>query len=178
MEEGAGRFNKHHKILKALIVELGLKKDMIQIGGDATFCDTNYVFSSSFDHQNSFTYIDKVISKACHEDISYLQQFTFVNYAKKVLSKEEINFMLQASGYATDLLLLNAFDACVMFQYHNREDMNYFILKHGLSSLIQKLVEKIKKLGEKNHTHLFLNSVIHEFYFDTVNELFFIQLTF
>ena len=175
MEEGAGRFNDHHKILKALIVELGLEKDMIQIGGEATFHDTNHVFPSSFDHQNSFTYIDKVISKACHEDISYLQQYTFVDYAKKILSKEEINFMLQASGYATDLLLLNAFDACVMFQYHNREDMNYFILKHGLSSLIQKLVEKIKKLGGKKHTHLFLDSMIHEFYFDSYNKLFFIQ---
>jgi hypothetical protein len=175
MEEGAGRFNDHHKILKALIVELGLEKDMIQIGGKTTFLDTNHVFPSSFNHQSSFTYIDKVISKACHEDISYLQQFTFVDYAKKILSKEEINFMLQASGYATDLLLLNAFDACIMFKYHNREDIRYFILKHGLSSLIQKLVEKIKKLGGKNHTHLFLNSIIHEFYFDSYNKLFFIQ---
>ena len=175
MEEGAGRFNNLHKILKSLIEELGLKKDMIQIDGKATFHDTNHVFPSSFDHQSCFTYIDKVISSACHEDISYLQKFTFVDYAKKILSNQEIEFMLQSSGYATDLLLLNAFDACVMFQIHNRQDMNYFILKHGLSSLIKKLMEKIKKLGGKNHTHLFLNSMIHEFHFDSYSNLFFIQ---
>ena len=88
MEEGAGRFNDRHKILKSLIEELRLEKDIIQIGGKTTFYDTKQVFPSSFDHnQNSSTYIDKVISKACKEDISYLQQFTFVDYAKKVLSK-------------------------------------------------------------------------------------------
>ena len=175
MEEGAGRFNDQHKILKSLIEELDLEKDLIQISGKSTFYDTNQVFPSSFDYQNSFTYIDKVISKACKEDISYLQQFTFVDYARKILQKKEVEFMLQSSGYTTDLLLLNAFDACVMFQLNNREDINYYTLKHGLSSIIQKLIKKIKKLGGINHTHLFLNSIIHEFYFDSYNELFFIQ---
>lgn len=175
MEEGAGRFNDRHKILKSLIEELRLEKDIIQIGGKTTFYDTNQVFPSSFDHQNSFTYIDKVISKACKEDISYLQQFTFVDYARKVLQKKEVDFMLQSSGYTTDLLLLNAFDACVMFQLNNREDINYYILRKGLSSIIQKLVKKIKEIGGKNENYLFLNKAIKEFYFDNNNNLFFIQ---
>jgi len=83
--------------------------------------------------------------------------------------------MLQSSGYATDLLLLNAFDACVMFQLNNREDINYYILRKGLSSIIQKLVKKIKEIGGKNENYLFLNKAIKEFYFDNNNNLFFIQ---
>ena len=44
MEEGAGRFNKNHKLLFKLIEELNLKKDVIKIGGDSYFIDTKNEF--------------------------------------------------------------------------------------------------------------------------------------
>ena len=173
MEEGAGRFNDNHKILISLINELGLQNDIIKIGSKTKFIDSKKEFKNKkFKNKNSFTYINKVIKYAIHEDIKTLQQYTFIEYASEKLKKDEVKFMLDSSGYVTDLLLLNAYDACIMFQYNNRENINYFTMKNGMSTIIYFLIKKIKEIMKKTSGKLLLNTEIQDFEYDSKNKIF------
>ena len=71
-------------------------------GGSAEidFIDVKQQFDVSFKNDNGFKYIQKVLYVMKNEDENILMNLTFSEYAQKVLSKEELEFMLIASGYS------------------------------------------------------------------------------
>lgn len=144
-EMGAGRLNKNHKLFLKLIKELKLDKDLIKISGYNDIlpkkdCNLN----KKFKDKTSFYYIDKIISKAKKENIDDLRKISFKDYAEKILKKDEIKFLFDFSGYYGQLYKGNCYDVMKLFQYGIRNDIDYFILKNGFSSIIEKLVKKIK----------------------------------
>jgi len=166
-EKGAGRLNKNHKLFLSLIQELDLEQDLIEISGNTEILPSkNYDLKPIFKNKSSFTYIKKVIKQAKlfiknKKNIQKLQKYTFIDYAKTILNSEQINFLLDFSGYYGELVYENAYDAIRLFEEGISNSLKYYVLKHGFSSVIDKLVCKINQTSKiHNQVHnqkLFLN---------------------
>jgi monoamine oxidase len=157
LEEGAGRFNKNHILLKKLINETRLKKDIIKIDAKSEFINTKDNFhQKEFINKNAFDYINIVLKRAKNENRNYLRTLSFVEYSSKILTTSQLSFMISSSGYYGRLVKMNAYDAFKVFEKNIRDDIDYYILKNGMESIITKLLEKIKHYSNK----LYLNSSI------------------
>jgi monoamine oxidase len=166
-EKGAGRLNKNHKLFLSLIQELDLEQDLIEITGNTEILPSKkYDLKPIFKNKSSFTYIKKVIKQAKlfiknKKNIQKLQKYTFIDYAKTILNSEQINFLLDFSGYYGELVYENAYDAIRLFEEGISNSLKYYVLKHGFSSVIDKLVCKINQTSKiHNQVHnqkLFLN---------------------
>ena len=160
MEDGAGRFNKNHTLLFHLITELGLEKNIIKIDGKSTFIDVKNLFhEKEFQNKNSFDYIEIILKKAKKENKDVLMSLSFSEYASTILNKKQMNFMIQSSGYYGRLVKMNAYDAYRVFKNDIRDNIDYYTLKNGMSSIIKKLLVKIKEYRGKYR----LNSEITDF---------------
>ena len=159
IEAGAGRLNLNHKLLINLLKDLDLKKDLIKLDNNVEHLETkNYKMDKKILKNNSYDYINKVLKKALKEKKEILINITFYEYAKKVLNKNELKFMLDFSGYYGELFYENAYDSIKLFKEGIRNDINYYGLKNGFSSIIQELIKKIK------NKKLYLNSTLLNFY--------------
>ena len=167
MEEGAGRFNKNHTLLIKLIEELNLKKDIIKIGGDSHFIDTKNEFpEKKYQDKDSFYFIDKVLRYASKEPKEFLKKYSFSEYAFMKLPKKDVEFMIQSTGYYSRILNMNAYNAYDTFKYNIRNDIDYYVLKNGLSSIIKNMVTFIKNKKKQ----LFVNSELISFTYHKVNK--------
>ena len=177
-EIGAGRLNKNHKLFLKLIKELKLEKDLIKTSGYNDIyptCDFN--LNNKFKNKNSFYYIYKVIKKAEKEKKEDLMIVSFKDYAKKVLKNDEIKFLYDFSGYYGQLAFGNCYDVIKLFKLGIRDDLEYFVLKNGFSSIIHTLLKKIKSKNlylqhellkiEKYHNTFLLN--INGYIYQTKN---------
>ena len=133
VDAGAGRFSKNHTLLLELLKELHLDKKIIPI-------------SSSFEVAELSPYnlkfvLGKIIAFSKIDPIHDLVNLSFINYAKLVVSKEEVQFIEDSFGYYTELVVMNARDAIQLLLQLNDE---FFILKDGLSQLIDALVKRLQ----------------------------------
>lgn len=159
-EAGAGRLNKNHHLFLHLIKELNLTKDLVQISGDSVFRPTpSFRLADKFPNKNAYYFIDKVIKASKKESKRLLISMTFKKYASTILTKDELYFMLSSSGYYGELVFENAFDAVKIFREGIRNDLFYYILKNGFSSVIKELVKRIRAKGGKLHLHSELESI-------------------
>ena len=144
-EAGSGRLNNNHKLMLNLINELKLDKQLQKIKKNTNIKPTkNYKLEDKFKNKNSFFYIDKVLKKASKEKKEILIKNSFIEYAKKILNKDEIKFMLNFSGYYGELVYENAYSALKLFEKGIRNDIQYYSLKTGYSSIVEKIIKKIK----------------------------------
>jgi hypothetical protein len=67
-----------------------------------------YVHPSPFTMK---TVLLKIITAAEIDPFHDLRKFSFLEYASKIVSKEEIQFIEDAFGYYTELVIMNAKDA-------------------------------------------------------------------
>ena len=126
---GAARFNLNHKHVIELLKNYNLldfRKDK-PIGANINFIDSKNNFSKSLQKHNGFHFIDKVISKSKKYSESQLRSITFKQLASIILNKEELEYMLVASGYSGQLKKMNAYDAIRLFTYDIRPDLPYYI---------------------------------------------------
>lgn len=144
-ESGSGRLNNKHKLLLKLIKELKLTKDLIKNNPKTNIIPTkNYNLDKKFANKNSFYYIYKILKKAKNEKKENLTNISFYEYSKKILKKDELKFMLDFSGYYGELVYENAYDALKLFNEGIRDDIIYYGLKNGFSTIITNLIKKIK----------------------------------
>ena len=156
-EAGAGRFNSKHTLFFKLIKKLKLEKEIIQFCGKSDFIPTySFSLSSNKEFKNKYDYffIQKVVKKGLKEKQEVLIKYTFKEYAQKILTPKQIEFMLSSSGYYGELVYENAYDAIKIFNEGIRDDIHYYVMKNGFSSIIQKLVQMLIK----NKAKLYLNS--------------------
>ena len=133
VEAGAGRFSKNHTLLLELLKELHLDKKIIPI-------------TSSFEVAELSPYnlkfvLGKIIAFSKIDPIHDLVNLSFINYARLVVSKEEVQFIEDSFGYYTELVVMNARDAIQLLLQLNDD---FFILKDGLSQLIDALVKRLE----------------------------------
>ena len=133
VDAGAGRFSKNHTLLLELLKELHLDKKILPI-------------SSSFEVAEPSPYnlkfvLGKIIAFSKIDPIHDLVNLSFIHYARLVVSKEEVQFIEDSFGYYTELVVMNARDAIELLLQLNDD---FFILKDGLSQLIDKLVQRLQ----------------------------------
>jgi len=88
--------------------------------------------------------ITKVILASKFENKKTLQNMSFVQYASKVLEKQEIEYIKQTFGYYSELVIMNAYDAIALMG--TLGPLNVFYgLRGGISQIIDKMEDTVKK---------------------------------
>ena len=153
---GAARFNKYHNRVVSLMKQfqlLDFRKNR-GISSDFAFIDDANEFNKSYRGKNGFMYIDKVLSSADAFSKPQLQQWSFAELAKKVLTKKELEFMLKASGYSGQLKHMNANDAVQLFRTGIRNDLTYY------AGLFHLLIEKMVTQLHINNANMQLHTSV------------------
>jgi len=173
---GAARFNKNHKEVIKLLKQfelLDFRKDR-PFSADIDFIDTEQQFSNKFNRKNGYEFINKVIklSSTIHEQV--LKQMSFSELAKKLLPKDEAEFLTYASGYTGQIKNMNSYDAIHLFKKGIRIDIPYWGGKYH--TLIHHMVIFLKKhsgelLLNANVKNIKKNKDIYEIYYNTTKIL-------
>lgn len=157
-EEGAGRFNEKHKLLINLLYELHLKKNIIEIGANIAFYPST-PYNKIFIHKSPFEYINKVIEYSKEDSEEELQKYNFIEYCKKVLKKDEIQFIVDSFGYYKQIKKMNTFNAIKLFNDGMNPNLKFFSLDCGLDMIIKNLAHKIEECNSEILLNHYVNKV-------------------
>jgi len=147
-EAGAARFHKSHGKLLALINELELQNDIIDLPKDITHILRNKHQKYEYNTENILdlnSLLDQAINYKDKIPNEKLKIISFFQYLTMLFDNETALFIKDSFGYDSEILHLNAYAA---LYYHSQDlfkDNNYSILKNGLSQLITKLYQKLKE---------------------------------
>ena len=150
LEAGAGRFAESHTRLQELIREFGLQSNVKPAFANAEYVpiEKNTPTQDSLtpikEEHNTSDYIAKIIHSSKSESREYLQKRNFTDYAKTILSPQEVEHIHDSFGYYSELVIMNAYDAIQLMQQLLPTN-KFYVLFGGLSQIIQHLVERIKK---------------------------------
>lgn len=87
----------------------------------------------------------RVILASKGEPVKRLQNMSFISYAKTILSSNEIDFIKSSFGYYSELVIMNAYDAIYLMEKHLSPIHPFYVLRGGLSQIIENLEHKIIK---------------------------------
>ena len=182
LEAGAGRFSSKHIHLLKLIKELGLENKIQKSSASAEYFPVNpqnpqnpqnqtklpNIFASILEMYtgkpvNQLTeLVATVILASKLERKVYLQSVSFIEYAKTILSKEEIQYITDSFGYYSELVIMNAHDAIQLMENLSPKN-KFYILQGGLSQIIDEMILQIKKIKpnvqilKRNHKVIKIN---------------------
>jgi len=74
-----------------------------------------------------------------------LRNQSLVDFAKTVVTEEEVEFLKASFGYYSELVIMNAYDALYLIVVHLSPIHQYYVMKGGLSQLIVKLEARLLK---------------------------------
>ena len=176
-EEGAGRFNNFHKLLFKLLKELNLDKYIIKINSDIKFAPSNNTYKNKeqFIGKTPFIYINKVIKYYKDNDImnaNKIREYTFYEYAAKILEPDELKFIVDSFGYYKQLVSMNALNAIKLFDKGMNSYLQFYSLACGFDMIIMRLKENIIKLGGK----IMIKQYVKNINYNLEKKLFFIDL--
>ena len=106
--------------------------------------------------------IFRVIIASKGEPLTKLQNISFLQFAKEVLTKEEIDFIAGSFGYYSELVIMNAADAIYLMEQHLTPMNQFYVLKGGLSQIIEKLESKLVK---HKHIKILINRAVKQIHF-------------
>ena len=140
LEAGAGRFHDQHKLLLALINELGLTSKV-----KPTSSFGHFMPSKGPDRGKLFdwNHINAVIDKLTKIKTPISYNITFLEYAKAKLTKDDINILLDFYGYSSELTDMNAKDTIALMKRHFNPRRQYYTMDGGLSQITKRLIERI-----------------------------------
>jgi len=141
VEAGSGRFNNQHEILINLIHELGLSNKIRSIKSESQYTEET-PFSVKY-------IVGKIVVASKLDVYNDLTSMSFLEYATKIITQDEIDFLKDAFGYSSELTIMNAKDAIALMSQLNA---SFYMLEGGLSQIIDELVHRI---------HLYPNVLIH-----------------
>ena len=146
VEAGAGRFNMAHTILIELIRELGLEKKIVPISSDAGYAPANGSEPQILLGNDIMTkwYVIKIILASKLESAELLRSMTFLDYAKRIVGKSEIEYIKGSFGYYSELVIMNAYDAIQLIGGLGPGN-DFAMLNGGLAQIIDRLVFFINK---------------------------------
>ena len=148
MDAGAARFNDSHKRLFKLFGELGITKDK-----DMWPLTTGkmYIKDTKIHKINTTQHIKNIIQIAEKTDPGYLKRITLKLFMKDHLADSLVDDIMYSFGYNTEFDLMNAYDAIMIFKTDFLDDeIQYYVLREGMNTLIKRLVEKLEKIGRCN----------------------------
>ena len=144
-EAGAARFHKSHSKILALIHELELQNDIIDLPKNI-----NHILRNRHNEYNYNTDNKLNLNILLNEAINYrdktpkeiLREISFFQYLTILFDNETALFIKDSFGDDSEILHLNAYSA---LYYHSEDlfkDNKYSILANGLSQIITKLTQK------------------------------------
>lgn len=142
-ESGAARFHKTHTKLLSLIDELGLKEDIIELPDKIDYIlrmDGRYKTENKL---NLDDLLEEAISSSKKISKEKLINMTFFQFLILVFDFETAQFIKDSFGYDSEIIHLNAHAAITMFKEDLLKDNNYFVLKNGLTTIIDKLEQEL-----------------------------------
>lgn len=160
MDTGAGRFNKKHTLLIALIKEFKLQEYMFKLNTRKQFIKDGKTIDF-----HTLKYINMAIKKASTESKKRLTTMTFDMFLREFLPDSIVIDMISAFGYVTEFENMNAYEAITLFKNDFVQDIDYFSLKGGLSRIVNTLVDSLKSKGCK----MYLNSDVEDTYLPESN---------
>jgi len=143
-EEGAGRLNNYHKVFMKLIKELKLDKYLGESMSKTEFYPSKtYKLDNKLKNKSFFDFIRIVLDKSKNLKKEELIKYSFIDLAKKYLTKKEIEFLVKSTGYYSRTIKMNAYDSIKLFKIGIRDDIKYYGLKLGFTKIIEELIKKI-----------------------------------
>jgi len=134
VEAGAGRFSKSHIRINKLIRELGLSHNIVPNGNQLDIYD---VKKGKLENGEDIlrNLIDYVIAQS---RTKRLQNISFIDFAKEILDKKHVKYILDFFGYYSELVIMNASD-CIHLMKQLSSENQFYGLKGGLSQIIDKM---------------------------------------
>lgn len=162
-EKGAARFNQNHHRLLSLCKELNLDKKIQNIGSSISYYPTTHSTSS---FKNPFFYIQKVYRYYLKhkKNKKEYENKTYIEYAKNILTKKEIQYLLNSFGYESELIKTNAEYAIQLFHKDFLPKNQFMNLKGGMDQLIHQMEKKIKK---KKNVSIYTSYQLQKIKFDS-----------
>lgn len=174
VEKGGARFSENHHLLLDLLRECDLDSKVVEASPDAFYSPADgspVLYDSVFDFDdrplNPFSklfdlmteaYINsptpiasliaRVILASKLEMKDYLISRTFTDFARDVLSEQDIQHIHDAFGYSTELVEMNAYDCIALMEGGLNPRQKFYVLAGGLTQLINKIVSIINR-GER-----------------------------
>jgi monoamine oxidase len=169
VEAGAGRFSDAHSILVGLIDELKLKSKIGRTKGAPVFAPsdgTGQFQNSVFDAPGPYKHalvnatfdialgktipnagmIIEIVLASRLESPDTLRNMTFIQFIKKVVGQKNAEYIKQTFGYYSELIIMNAYDAVELMIQLGPQN-NFYVLKGGLTQIVQRMAAKIKGTG-------------------------------
>lgn len=159
---GAARFNEKHKLVIQLLRDFDLIdfRKHKSLSSKLSFIDTKGNFSEKFKNKTGFDYIRAVLKHAKQHDIKLLKQTSFRKFAATCLPKDEVDFLLVASGYSGQLKKMNMYDAYFLFKDGINDTDNYYVGRFHI------LIEKLEQFLKKNNGMIRKNSDVKTLQYD------------
>lgn len=156
MDLGAGRLGFHHERIIKLLNELNLNNDIISISNTETYIEYDKKSKTSYDKSN----VKKIVSNLLYKFFNskfiekvpndILKKVYISTFLKKIFSNLVYKNIENTFEYKSKLKNLNAYDAVKYFKYDYNKYSNFFVLKNGLNTIIDKMIENINK--NKNYS--------------------------
>ena len=161
-EAGAARFNETHTKLISLIKELELEDQIMMLPKKIEYNLRKY---NTDNYLKLYYLLSEVIEYSEQYDKEHLQNISFFNLIIELFDYETAEFVKDSFGFDSEFLELNAESAILMYGDGLFKKKNYFSLKNGLSQIINKIEEILKK--KKNITIL-KNNTLKKIYNDKI----------
>ena len=141
VEAGALRFNPTHRLLIALIHDLGLSSNIYQLTEAKTYTDDDvFIPTTPIPPLSLKTILNKIIRASKRSAPEHLRNLTFFDFARSVVPKEECNHLEASFGYSSELVLMNAHDALKLFAEYSQ---TFYAMKGGLSQIVERLKTRL-----------------------------------
>jgi len=179
VEAGAGRISGSHPLVMDLIGELGLTKKLIKNSGSVVYRPAN--FQGDIESSVGYAPHKKTLLGPLYDNIiditlgpktlpnagliltlvavsktyskQYLQNHTLTQFAERVLTKEQVEFIKGSFGYYSELVIMNAYDAIKLLNALGPNN-TFYSMKGGLEQIIDKMVDVIRK---NSNIHILLS---------------------
>ena len=163
VEAGAGRFHCSHPLLFDLMEILDLTPKIQPIISHPTYIDcTNQ-------RQYPESMLNSLVERLIHASPSFdtLHEISLLEFAKQILSQEEIQFFQNSFGFSTELHFMNAYDAIILLKTLFRDcststkkkNHGFYYLVGGLSQIIERLTQRIISMGGHIFNHATVTNV-------------------
>lgn len=144
VEAGAGRFSPQlHPLLLKLIRSMGLAHLMYPQPKDSDYFPTG---NSCRSGSNIESLWKRVFSASKKSDTESLRNMTVLEFAAKIITKEEVKLLSDSFGYYSELVVMNAADAMGLIESLHPSG-GFYGLEGGFSLIIDGLIEKIRDGG-------------------------------
>lgn len=146
LEAGGARFNDKHKKLIKLIEEYSLQNQVTKINSSSLEFSPRYNKWKNNPITNSlpYYYLDEALKK--YDLDPSISKYSFREWLYKTFKKNIADYIIASYPY-TDIFKTNAYDALRLYKKSMNINQNFYVLKNGLSMLINLLTQDIKQQG-------------------------------